>query len=133
MTRTATRMSSRRIEIPDDVDNAEVRLGGRVVALTNLRKLFWPKLGLTKGDLLRYYAAIAPVILPHLRDRAMVMKRYPNGAAGPFFFMKRAPTPRPEWIEICSIDHKSGNVIDFPIVQDAARRFCGSSTSAASI
>ncbi|HEV8439000.1 MAG TPA: non-homologous end-joining DNA ligase [Methylomirabilota bacterium] len=87
------------------------------MTLTNLRKPFWPELGLTKGDLLQYYVDIAPVLLPHLRDRAMVMKRYPNGAAGPFFFMKRAPSPRPGWIETCSIEHASGNVIDFPMVQ----------------
>jgi bifunctional non-homologous end joining protein LigD len=48
----------------------------------------------------------------------MVMKRYPNGAAGEFFFMKRAPSPRPDWIEICSIEHSSGNIIDFPMIQD---------------
>ena len=50
----------------------------------------------------------------------MVMKRYPNGAAGDFFFMKRAPSPRPDWIETCSIEHASGNVIDFPMIQDLA-------------
>jgi bifunctional non-homologous end joining protein LigD len=50
----------------------------------------------------------------------MVMKRYPNGAAGDFFFMKRAPSPRPSWIEICSIEHSSGNVINFPMIQDLA-------------
>jgi bifunctional non-homologous end joining protein LigD len=50
----------------------------------------------------------------------MVMKRYPHGAAGPFFFMKRAPSPRPAWIETCSIEHSSGNVIDFPVIQDRA-------------
>ena len=50
----------------------------------------------------------------------MVMKRYPNGAAGDFFFMKRAPSPRPNWIEICSIEHSSGNVINFPMIQDLA-------------
>ena len=61
----------------------------------NLRKLFWNELGLTKRDLLRYYAEVAPALLPHLVDRAMVMKRYPNGAGGEFFFQKRAPTPRP--------------------------------------
>jgi len=70
--------------------------------------------------LLQYYADVAPVLLPHLRDRAMVMKRYPNGARGPFFFMKRAPSPRPEWIETCSIEHESANVIDFPMIQDTA-------------
>src|SRR5439155_483834 len=94
-----------------------VRLGKRAVRLTNLRKLFWPDLGLAKRDLLQYYADVAPALVPHLRDRAMVMKRYPNGAAGEFFFMKRAPSPRPEWIELCSIEHESGNVIDFPMVQ----------------
>ena len=50
----------------------------------------------------------------------MVMKRYPHGAAGEFFFMKRAPSPRPDWIETCAITHGSGNVIDFPMVQDRA-------------
>ena len=86
--------------------------------LTNLAKPFWPADGITKGDLLQYYADLGPVLLPHLRDRAMVMKRYPNGAGGKWFFMKRAPSPRPEWIETCAIEHRSGNVIDFPIIQD---------------
>lgn len=107
-----------RIVLPRDVDEVEVRDGARVLRLTNLRKPFWLDLGLTKGDLMQYYADIAPVLLPHVRDRAMVMKRYPNGAAGDFFFMKRAPSPRPEWIEICSIEHGSKKVIDFAIVQD---------------
>jgi bifunctional non-homologous end joining protein LigD len=104
--------------IPLGVNVAELELADRAVTLTNLLKPFWPRLGLTKGDLLQYYVEVAPVLLPHLRDRAMVMKRYPNGAAGPFFFMKRAPAPRPSWIETCSIEHASGSVIDFPIVQD---------------
>jgi bifunctional non-homologous end joining protein LigD len=94
-----------------DVDGKEVRL-------TNLDKPFWPALGITKGDLIQYYADVAPLLLPHLKDRAMVMKRYPHGAAGEFFFMKRAPSPRPAWIKTCRIDHDSGNVIDFPIVGD---------------
>jgi bifunctional non-homologous end joining protein LigD len=106
--------------IPRDRDTAELEIGDRVVRLTNLRKPFWPELGLTKGDLLRYYLEISPALLPHLAGRAMVMKRYPNGAASPFFFMKRAPTPRPSWVETCSIEHASGNVIDFPIVGDLA-------------
>jgi bifunctional non-homologous end joining protein LigD len=61
---------------------------------------------------------MAHVLLPHLQGRAMVMKRYPNGAAQPFFFMKRVPTPHPPWLELCSIEHESGNVIPFPVVQD---------------
>ena len=107
------------LEIPEH-GNAELEIRGARVRLTNLDKPFWPELGLTKGDLLRYYACVAPVLLPHLRGRAMVLKRYPNGAAGEFFFMKRAPKPRPEWLDVCSIEHASGNVIDFAIVQDLA-------------
>jgi bifunctional non-homologous end joining protein LigD len=109
-----------RLELPRDAEDVELRLSGRSVRLTNLKKLFWPELGLTKRDLLQYYADVSPALLPHLKDRAMVMKRYPHGASGEFFFMKRAPTPRPDWIEICSIAHASGNVIDFPMVQDLA-------------
>jgi bifunctional non-homologous end joining protein LigD len=71
--------------------------------LTNLQKVFWPDLGLTKRDLLQYYADVSPWLLPHLQDRAMVMKRYPNGIDGEYFFMKRAPQPRPRTIPICSI------------------------------
>jgi bifunctional non-homologous end joining protein LigD len=108
------------IKLPKKQSNLEVEVNGRVVRLTNLEKLFWPKLGITKRDLIQYYVDIAPALLPHLKDRAMVMKRYPNGAAGDFFFMKRAPSPRPAWIEICSIEHSSGNVIDFPMIQDLA-------------
>ena len=108
------------VEIPRDVPAAQLAIGARVVRLTNLEKVFWPALGLTKRDLLQYYADVAPALLPHLADRAMVMKRYPNGAGGESFFMKRAPSPRPEWIETCSIAHASGNVIDFPMVQDVA-------------
>lgn len=105
-------------QIPRDVDQAHLEIGGRIVSLTNLRKPFWPELGVTKGDLLRYYAQVSEALLPHLRERAMVMKRYPNGARGDFFFMKRAPSSRPDWISICTIGHASKNVIDFAIVQD---------------
>jgi len=121
-TTTKSRSPSRRASsiVPSDVHDAAVEANGHSVSLTNLEKVFWPKLGITKGDLLRYYAAVAPVLLPHLHDRAMVMKRYPNGATGKCFFMKRAPSPRPDWIETCAIEHGSGSIIDFPMVQDLA-------------
>jgi len=121
-TTTKSRSPSRRASsiVPSDVHDAAVEANGHSVSLTNLEKIFWPKLGITKGDLLRYYAAVAPVLLPHLHDRAMVMKRYPNGATGKCFFMKRAPSPRPDWIETCAIEHGSGSIIDFPMVQDLA-------------
>ena len=106
------------IKLPKDKNTLDVEFDDKIVRLTNLNKLFWPKLGVTKRDLIQYYLDVAPVLLPHVTDRAMVMKRYPNGAAGEFFFMKRAPSPRPDWIEICNIEHESGNIINFPMIQD---------------
>ena len=105
------------VKIPG-AGSAKVRVDGKDVQLTNLDKPFWPDLGITKGDLIQYYADVAPLLLPHIRQRAMVMKRYPHGAAGEFFFMKRAPSPRPDWIRICNIDHGSKGVIDFPMIDD---------------
>jgi bifunctional non-homologous end joining protein LigD len=108
------------LTIPRDQDNVTLRVETREVRLTNLRKIFWTELGLTKGDLLQYYADVADALLPHVRDRPMVMKRYPHGASGEFFFMKRAPSPRPSWIRTCTIDHGNGNIIDFPVIDDRA-------------
>jgi len=111
---------ARSLSIPRDASEATLMVGNRSVPVTNLGKLFWPDLGIAKRDLLQYYADVSPWLLPHIRDRAMVMKRYPNGAYSDFFFMKRAPSPRPDWIEVCSIEHDSGNIIDFPMIQDLA-------------
>ena len=68
------------------------------VKLSNLDKIFWPDEGITKGDLLDYYAAVASVLVPHLRDRPFTMRRYPDGAFGKAFFQKDAPKGMPEWI-----------------------------------
>src|SRR5687767_13913557 len=116
--RRTKKASMQRLILPKDKVALDLEVDGHVVKLTNLGKMFWPERGITKRDLIQYYADVAHVLLPHLHDRAMVMKRYPNGAAGEFFFMKRAPTPRPDWIEICAIEHESGNIIDFPMIQD---------------
>src|SRR4051812_38494209 len=85
MPATATKKLTH-IEIPRDQTSADLSIAGKTVTLTNLQKPFWPELGITKGDLIQYYADIASVVLPHVRDRAMVMKRYPHGAHGEFFF-----------------------------------------------
>jgi bifunctional non-homologous end joining protein LigD len=114
---TSTR---RTIALPTAERDVELTLGGHRVKLTNLGKTFWPKERITKRDVLQYYADVSPWLLPHLRDRAMVMKRYPNGAGGKCFFMKRVPEPHPDWLETCAIEHASGSVIDFPMVQDLA-------------
>ena len=76
------------VVIPADVNDATIEVESTEVKLTNLQKIFWPKLKLTKRDLLQYYADVSPWLLPHVQNRAMVMKRYPNGISGEFFFMK---------------------------------------------
>ncbi len=111
-------MGRSRPTIPTDRDNVIVRVGGQEVRLTNLRKPFWPALGITKGGLLQFYLDVAPFLLPHIKARAMVMRRYPDGADGPSFFMKEAPTPRPSWIRICPIEHGEGKVVNFPVIDD---------------
>ena len=76
----------------------EVRRGKRVLKLSNLDKPFWPEEGLTKGDLIAFYREVAPVLVPHLRNRPFTMKRYPDGWEGNHFFQKDAPSHMPEWI-----------------------------------
>jgi bifunctional non-homologous end joining protein LigD len=93
---------------------------GRSVQLTNLDKVFFPEAGITKRDLLQYYADVAPLLVPYLTGRAMVLKRYPNGIAADYFYMKRTPANKPPWLRTCAIEHGSGSVIDFPIVDDVA-------------
>jgi bifunctional non-homologous end joining protein LigD len=82
----------------------EIRKGKRVLKLSNLDKAFWPDEGITKGDLLSYYRAVAEVLVPHLRDRPFTMKRYPDGWQGDFFFQKDAPKHMPDWIETRTIE-----------------------------
>ncbi|MEX0817545.1 MAG: non-homologous end-joining DNA ligase [Gaiellales bacterium] len=96
-----------------------VRIGRREVALTNLDKVFFPKPGLRKGDLIRYYVDVAEHVLPHVRKRPMQMLRYPDGVDGFFFYQKRVPNPHPDWLETVHIVFPSGNRIDFPVVNDA--------------
>jgi bifunctional non-homologous end joining protein LigD len=107
--------------IPTDRSDAVLTpVAGRSVQLTNLDKVFFPEAGITKCDLLQYYADVAPLLVPYLTGRAMVLKRYPNGVNGDFFYMKRTPPNRPPWLRTCAIEHGSGSVIDFPIVDDVA-------------
>ena len=76
----------------------ELRYGRKRLKLSNLDKPFWPDEGITKGDLLAYYRAVAPALVPHLKHRPFTMKRYPDGWQGDFFFQKDAPSHMPEWI-----------------------------------
>lgn len=99
---------------------AGVRIGDREVALTNQDKIFFPKLGITKGDLVSYYVDVAEAILPHVGRRPLQMKRYPNGVDGEFFYQKRVPVPHPDWLETVHIVFPSGRTADFPVVDDPA-------------
>jgi len=99
---------------------AYVQVAGRDVTVTNRDKIFFPKSGLTKGDLVDYYVSVAPALLPHVRQRVMQMLRYPNGVDGPFFYQKRVPVPHPDWLETYMIEFPSGRTADFPVVNDAA-------------
>jgi bifunctional non-homologous end joining protein LigD len=97
-----------------------VLVAGRDVTVTNRDKVFFPQSGLTKGDLVDYYVAVAPAVLPHVRNRVMQMLRYPNGVDGEFFYQKRVPVPHPDWLDTYLIEFPSGRTADFPVVNDAA-------------
>jgi bifunctional non-homologous end joining protein LigD len=94
---------------------------GRQLKFGNLNKLFYPEQGYTKRDLINYYHAVAPLILPHLKDRPLSLKRYPNGIAGDYFFQKNAATGTPDWIrsELIDSEHR-GEPIRFLFAQDEA-------------
>ena len=73
---------------------AELIVEGRTLAVSNLDKVLYPKDGFTKGELINYYIQIAPVLLPHLKNRPLTMKRYPDGVEGEFFYEKNCPSHR---------------------------------------
>jgi len=81
----------------------ELLVGGRRLPVSNLDKVFYPKTGFTKGQVIEYYIRIASVLLPHLKDRPLTLKRYPNGVEGQFFYEKRCPTFRPSWFKTAKI------------------------------
>jgi bifunctional non-homologous end joining protein LigD len=78
--------------------NGQVEVQGRRLKLSNFDKVLWPKAGFTKGDLIDYYTRVAPALLPHLRDRPLTLKRYPNGVEAQYFYEKNCPSHRPDWV-----------------------------------
>jgi bifunctional non-homologous end joining protein LigD len=110
------------LEARREGDAWRVEVDGRDLRLSNLPKVFWPDEGYTKGDLIAYYANVASLILPHLAGRPLTMKRMPDGAEGPFFYEKTAPSHTPDWIHRCRVaseEAKRGE-IDYLVVDDAA-------------
>ncbi|MDX2154574.1 MAG: DNA ligase D [Bryobacteraceae bacterium] len=97
-----------------------IEVGGRRLKLTNVDKVFYPDEGYTKRDLLNYYHGVAPLLLPHLKDRPLSLKRYPNGIHEPFFFQKNTPETYPDWLRTVPIpsDHHGGESINFVVSDD---------------
>jgi len=83
--------------------SSEIVIGGKQLALSRLDKVLYPKTGFTKGEVIDYYIKIAPHLLPHLKGRALTLKRYPNGVEQPFFYEKRCPSYRPDWMKTANI------------------------------
>lgn len=101
-----------------------VDVEGTRLVLSNLDKVLYPAVGFTKGQVIDYYTRIAPVLLPHLAERALTRKRYPDGVTGPVFFEKNAPRGTPAWVRTQNLpspgSSKNRETIDYVIVQDLA-------------
>jgi bifunctional non-homologous end joining protein LigD len=93
----------------------------RNVPVGNLQKVFYPKSGFTKGQVIDYYKEIAPALLPHLKDRPLTLKRYPNGVEGPFFYERRCPDYRPKWMGTATLHSSQHNgPIDYCVINNLA-------------
>jgi bifunctional non-homologous end joining protein LigD len=100
-------------------NSTTVDIEGRQLTLSNLDKVLYPATGFTKGQLVDYYVRIAPALLPHLKDRPLTMKRYPEGVGGFFFYEKNCPTHRPEWVKTAKVWSSGNNRwMDYCLVQD---------------
>jgi bifunctional non-homologous end joining protein LigD len=100
-------------------NKAELVVEGKRLSVSNLDKVLYPKVGFTKGQVIDYYIKIAPVLLPHLKDRPLTMKRYPNGVDGEFFYEKNCPTHRPKWVKTAKVWSEGNNrMMDYCLAQD---------------
>ncbi len=100
-------------------NKAELTVEDRKIQVSNLDKVLYPKAGFTKGQVIDYYIRVAPVLLPHLRDRPLTMKRYPNGVEGEFFYEKNCPSHRPKWVQTAKVWSESNDrMMNYCLVQD---------------
>jgi len=99
-----------------------VEVDGRQLTLSNLDKVLYPETGFTKGQVLDYYTRIAPLLLPHMADRPLTLKRYPDGVQGHSFYEKNAPSYRPDWLRVERLaspgSTKQRETIDYAVVED---------------
>ena len=102
------------------MNSARVIVAGRELSLSNLEKVLYPETGFTKGEVIQYYSQIAAVLLPHVRNRPMTLKRYPNGVTGQFFYEKQCPSHAPSWVRSVPVRHSEGRTIDYCLVDDEA-------------
>lgn len=99
----------------------KIRAGRRSLEVSNLQKVFYPDTGFTKGDVIAYYRDVAPVLIPHLKDRPATFKRYPDGVNGPFFYEKRCPPYHPDWMKTVEIVRQRDNKkIPYCLLNDVA-------------
>jgi bifunctional non-homologous end joining protein LigD len=126
--RKRTRGPAFTVDVPEplpaerDGDHWWMEAAGRRLRLSNLDKVFWPKEGYTKGDLLAYYWNVRDLILPYLEDRPLTRKRMPDGIEGPYFYEKNAPSHTPDWMPRCQVESEDegGGFNDFLVANDAA-------------
>jgi bifunctional non-homologous end joining protein LigD len=105
-------------------ERVSVEVEKRTLSISNLDKVLYPETGFTKGEVIDYYTRVAPVLLPHLAERPLTVKRYPNGVDGAFFFEKNAPRGTPEWVRTVTLpvpgSTKDRETIDFVVVEELA-------------
>src|SRR6266478_5243886 len=100
-------------------EKAELVVEGKKLSVSNLDKVLYPKVGFTKGQVIDYYIRIAPVLLPHLEDRPLTMKRYPNGVDKEFFYEKNCPSHRPKWVKTAKVWSEGNNkTMEYCLAQD---------------
>jgi bifunctional non-homologous end joining protein LigD len=99
-------------------EQRQLEINGVQVGVSNLDKIFYPKTGFTKGQVIDYYVKISPVLLPHLHNRPITLKRYPNGVDGFFFYEKRCPPGRPKWIKTARVGKSAGGEVNYCLIND---------------
>ncbi len=100
---------------------SRVSVGGRELSLSNLDKVLYPQAGFTKGEVIGYYQAIAPTLIPHLSGRPLTLKRYPDGVEGQFFYEKRCPSHRPSWMRTAPVwSDRSKAEVNYCVVDELA-------------
>ena len=97
----------------------EIEVAGKKVVVSNLEKVLYPAAGFTKGQVIDYYIRIAPVLLPHLKNRPITLKRYPDGVDGFFFYEKQCPSHRPDWVKTTEVpSQREEGKIDYCLMND---------------